>query len=104
MTWPVVAGAASPERAETLDFDFSPLPLNNSRHDRINRPVVSWEVTSDPAARCAALAPASQRRHYSNACATWDTAQQRCHIVTTARTTHVQLGRLLVACMRKAPA
>lgn len=101
LAWPMACAAASQDDAARLDFDFSPLPLNSSQHDRIPRPIVSWEVHPEPSQRCSELAPAPRRQHYSSACATWDIKQQRCHIVTTARTTHVQLGRLLVACMRK---
>lgn len=88
--------------AAQLDFDLTPLPLKSSEHDRIAQPWVTWEVASDPAQVCARR-QASGRRQYSSACATWDVQAQRCHIVTTARVSHSQLGHLLVACMRVTP-
>ncbi len=100
-----VAGAAGAAATETntraLDFDFSPLSLHQAEHDRIARPLVTWEVSNSPFMRCTQLSTHQHQRRYSTACVVWNEDQSTCHIVTTSRTTHVQLGQLLVSCMRK---
>ena len=87
-----------------LDFDFSPLALETPKHNRIERPTVTWEVHAKPLARCSELRrDGDEQRTYSSACVVWNASQNRCHLVTLPRATHVQLGHLIVACMRRAP-
>jgi hypothetical protein len=93
---------ASVAQAADNDFDFSPITLESGSHSRINRPMVTWQISSDPMQHCN-IEPTSQRgrSQYSTGCVTWDVSENTCHIFTTSKATHSQLGHLLVACMHK---
>ena len=91
-----------PALANDNDFDFRPITFKPGPHSRIDRPVVSWEVSNDPFSHCEiATTPTRGGTRYSTACMTWDLTENTCSIFTTSKTSHTQLGRLLITCMEK---
>jgi hypothetical protein len=89
-------------RSSDNDFDFNPITFKVGPHSRIDRPEVTWEVSADPQHHCQPPDTATRGRGtYSSGCMVWDQVKNTCAIFTTKKTTHAQLGHLLIACMEK---
>ena len=63
-------------------------------------PVVSWQVQANAEHFCAAVQPKDGFASRREGCVYWQRNPARCTIVTTASTTHSQLGHLFWHCLK----
>lgn len=81
-----------------LDFAlFSPPEVSQRK---LAEPVVSWLIRPSPEAFCAQASPKDGSARRPEGCAYWHLASARCTIVTTAQTSHSQLGHLFLHCLQ----
>ena len=63
-------------------------------------PVVSWLVRPDAERFCASAMPKDGHISRQEGCVYWQLAAGKCIVVTTASTTHSQLGHLFLHCLQ----
>lgn len=80
-----------------LDFGLFDVPPQAQRAQ--SAPLVTWLVRPDAAQYCATAQPQDGHAIRHGECAYWQLKQGRCTIVTTASTTHSQLGHLFLHCL-----
>lgn len=68
--------------------------------NKLPQPVVSWLVRPDAAQYCEHVKDQDGYGVWQEGCAYWSIAKPSCTIVTTDKTTHSQIGRLYLLCMR----
>jgi hypothetical protein len=91
----------SPLRAQTTDalLDFSPVMPPQGDKIKLVQPIVSWLVRPDAALYCEQVKDQDGFAVWQEGCVYWSKAKPSCTIVTTAKTTHSQMGRLFLYCM-----
>ena len=91
----------SPLRAQTTDalLDFSPVMPPQGDKIKLVQPIVSWLVRPDAALYCEQVKDQDGFAVWQEGCVYWSKAKPSCTIVTTAKTTHSQMGRLFLFCM-----
>lgn len=87
--------------AQTGDalLDFSPVMPPQGDKIKLPQPVVSWLVRPDAAQYCEQVKEQDGFAVWQEGCVYWTKAKPSCTIVTTAKTTHSQMGRLFLYCM-----
>lgn len=92
--------AALPARAADplLDFAFFDVPQQSQL--AMKSPVVRWQVRPDAETACTSASPKDGHAHRQEGCAYWHLASNTCTIVTTASTTHSQMGHLFLRCLQ----
>lgn len=87
--------------AQTPDalLDFSPVMPPQADKIKLVQPVVSWLVRPDAAQYCEHIKEQDGFAVWQEGCVYWSKAKPSCTIVTTAKTTHSQMGRLFLYCM-----
>ena len=90
---PLLAGADP-----LLDFGVFDVPPGTQRVQ--SAPVVSWLVQPDAEHVCATARPKDGFASRQEGCVYWQLNPARCTIVTTASTTHSQLGHLFLHCVK----
>ena len=89
-----VTAAADP----LLDFSlFSPPEVSQRR---VPEPEVSWLVRPNASNFCQQAQPKDGFVSRPEGCVYWQAQASRCTIVTTAHTTHSQLGHLFMHCLQ----
>jgi hypothetical protein len=88
--------------AQTRDalLDFSLVVPPPQEHHKIVQPVVNWLTRPDAPVHCEQVKVHDGFAVWQEGCVYWSRAQSSCTIVTTGRTTHSQLGRLFLLCLR----
>ena len=88
-------------RAQTGDalLDFSPVMPPQADKIKLVQPVVSWLVRPDAAQYCEQVKEQDGFAVWQEGCVYWSKVKPSCTIVTTAKTTHSQMGRLFLYCM-----
>lgn len=90
---PVLA-AADP----LLDFSLFEVPASAQRVQ--SAPVVSWLIQPDAERFCSTVVAKDGYAQRTEGCVYWQLHPARCTIVTTASTTHSQLGHLFLHCLK----
>lgn len=90
---PLLAGADP-----LLDFSLFDVPPSAQRV--LSAPVVSWLVQPDAERFCATVLAKDGYAQRPEGCVYWQLNPARCTIVTTASTTHSQLGHLFLHCLK----
>jgi hypothetical protein len=92
---------AVPASAQTPDalLDFSPVAPPQGDKIKLPQPWVSWLVRPDAAQYCEQVKEQDGFAVWQEGCVYWSKAKPSCTIVTTAKTTHSQMGRLFLYCM-----
>jgi hypothetical protein len=80
-------------------LDFSPVMPPQAEKIKLVQPVVSWLVRPDAAQYCEQIKEQDGFAVWQEGCVYWSKAKPSCTIVTTAKTTHSQMGRLFLYCM-----
>jgi hypothetical protein len=81
-----------------LDFSMFSPPEFSKR--RVAEPEVSWLVRPNASSFCQQAQPKDGFVSRPEGCVYWQLHASRCTIVTTAQTTHSQLGHLFVHCLQ----
>lgn len=81
-------------------LDFSMFSVPDPSQMAIKAPVTSWLVRPDAEDYCASAGPKDGHVSRPEGCVYWQLAAGKCTIVTTASTTHSQLGHLFLHCLR----
>jgi hypothetical protein len=80
-----------------LDFSrVMPPPVDKQK---IVQPVVQWLTRTDAPRYCEQIQDHEGFAVWKEGCVYWTSAPSRCTMVTTGRTTHSQVGRLLLLCL-----
>ncbi len=90
---PLLAGADP-----LLDFGLFDVPPPAQRV--LSAPVVSWLVRPDAEHFCVTAPAKDGYVQRAEGCVYWQLNPARCTIVTTASTTHSQLGHLFLRCLK----
>lgn len=87
--------------AQTTDalMDFSPVIPPQGDKIKLVQPTVSWLVKPDAAQYCEQVSDHDGFSVWQEGCVYWSKSKPSCTIVTTANTTHSQMGRLFMYCM-----
>jgi hypothetical protein len=93
-----VAVSASAQSNDAL-LDFSPVAPPQGDKIKLPQPWVSWLVRPDAAQYCEQVKEQDGFAVWQEGCVYWSKAKPSCTIVTTAKTTHSQMGRLFLYCM-----
>lgn len=96
--WVGVSGAVQAQGNDAL-LDFSPVMPPQADKLKLVQPVVSWLVRPDAAQYCEQVKDQDGYSVWQEGCVYWSRAKPSCTIVTTAKTTHSQMGRLFLFCM-----
>jgi hypothetical protein len=80
-------------------LDFSPVAPPQGDKIKLPQPWVSWLVRPDAAQYCEQVKEQDGFAVWQEGCVYWSKAKPSCTIVTTAKTTHSQMGRLFLYCM-----
>ena len=89
----------SPTMADGL-LDFSMFSPPDVSKRRVAEPEVSWLVRPNASSFCQQAQPKDGFVSRPEGCVYWQLHASRCTIVTTAQTTHSQLGHLFVHCLQ----
>ncbi len=89
--------ACAQGRDALLDFSFVVAPPIDSQ--KIVQPVVLWLTRPDAPMYCEQIKEHDGFAVWQEGCVYWSRAESSCTIVTTARTSHSQLGRLFLLCV-----
>ena len=81
-----------------LDFRLFNVPQPSQMAQK--SPVVSWLVRPDAEGFCAHATPKDGHISRQEGCVYWQLAAGKCTVVTTASTTHSQLGHLFLHCLQ----
>lgn len=81
-------------------LDFSLVLPPPPERQALTRPTVIWEVRSDAASHCASVPGHDGHAVWREGCVYWNRALPSCTIVTTGKTTHSLMGRLLLLCLQ----
>ena len=81
-----------------LDFRFFNVPQPSQLVQK--SPVVSWLVRPDAEQFCALVMPQDGHISRQEGCVYWQLGEEKCTVVTTASTTHSQLGHLFLNCLQ----
>ncbi len=90
---PLLAGADP-----LLDFGLFDVPPGAQRVQ--SAPVVTWQVQPEAEHFCATVQPKDGFASRREGCVYWQLNPAKCTIVTTASTTHSQLGHLFLHCLK----
>jgi hypothetical protein len=93
-----IAVSASAQSNDAL-LDFSPVAPPQGDKIKLPQPWVSWLVRPDAAQYCEQVKEQDGFAVWQEGCVYWSKAKPSCTIVTTAKTTHSQMGRLFLYCM-----
>jgi hypothetical protein len=87
--------------AQTTDslLDFSLVMPPQGEKIKLVQPVVSWLVRDDAPQYCEKVPDQDGFSVWREGCVYWSKSKPSCTIVTTAQTTHSQMGRLFLYCM-----
>lgn len=80
-------------------LDFSAVMPPQGDKIKLVQPVVTWLVRPDAAQYCEQVKDQDGFAVWQEGCVHWSRAKPSCTIVTTAKTTHSQMGRLFLYCM-----
>lgn len=80
------------------DFDLTQMRARSVAERQLRQPVVQWETLQDSFAVCEQANGAQDLNLPQQGCAVVDTAQNRCTIYTSSRTTHSIMGHLVRHC------
>ncbi len=92
-------GAVQAQVPDAL-LDFSPVMPPQGEAIKMAKPVVSWLVRPDAAQYCGQVKDQDGFAVWQEGCAYWSKTKSSCTIVTTNQTTHSQMGRLFLLCLR----
>lgn len=81
-----------------LDFGYFDVPTQSQLV--MKTPVVRWQVRADAQTVCADAQPKDGYASRQEGCAYWQLSANLCTIVTTASTTHSQMGHLFLRCLQ----
>lgn len=81
-------------------LDFALIDVSPSTQRVQSAPVVSWLIQSDAERFCATVPAKDGHAQRPEGCVYWQLNPARCTIVTTASTTHSQLGHLFLHCLK----
>lgn len=97
----LMACASGVVQAQLSDplLDFSPVMPPPPDKLKLVQPVVSWLVRPNAAQYCEEIKDQDGFSAWQEGCVYWSKARPSCTIVTTAKTTHSQMGRLFLYCM-----
>lgn len=95
----VWAAASTGVQAQDALLDFSPVMPPQADKIKLVQPVVSWLVRPDAAQYCEQVKEQDGFAVWQEGCVYWSKVKPSCTIVTTAKTTHSQMGRLFLYCM-----
>ena len=87
--------------AQTTDslLDFSLVKPPQGEKIKLVQPEVSWLVRADASQYCEKVPDQDGFSVWREGCVYWSKSKPSCTIVTTAQTTHSQMGRLFLYCM-----
>jgi hypothetical protein len=87
--------------AQTPDalMDFSPVIPPQGDKIKLVQPTLSWLVKPDAAQHCEQVSEHDGFSVWQEGCVYWSKSKLSCTIVTTAKTTHSQMGRLFMYCL-----
>jgi hypothetical protein len=87
--------------AQTTDslLDFSLVKPPQGEKIKLVQPAVSWLVRDDAPQYCEKVPDQDGFSVWREGCVYWSKSKPSCTIVTTAQTTHSQMGRLFLYCM-----
>ena len=98
--WLVAASLVGlPAQADPL-LDFGLFDVPSQSQLAMKAPVVRWQVRPDAETACAQASPKDGYASRREGCAYWHLASNVCTLVTTAPTTHSQLGHLFLHCLQ----
>ena len=90
--------AARAQADALLDFSTFQVPLPERR--AVQNPLrVRWLIRADAQTHCDQATPQDGHARRPEGCVYWHLAQGSCTVVTTASTTHSQLGHLYLHCL-----
>lgn len=87
--------------AQTTDalMDFSLVIPPQGDKVKLVQPTVNWLVKPNAAQYCEQVSEHDGFSVWEEGCVYWSKSKPSCTIVTTAKTTHSQMGRLFMYCM-----
>ena len=80
-------------------LDFSLVMPPQGDKIKLVKPSVNWLVKPDAAQYCEQVSEQDGFSVWQEGCVYWSRSKPSCTIVTTAKTTHSQMGRLFIYCM-----
>ena len=80
-------------------LDFSLVKPPQGEKIKLVQPEVSWLVRADASQYCEKVPDQDGFSVWREGCVYWSKSKPSCTIVTTAQTTHSQMGRLFLYCM-----
>jgi hypothetical protein len=80
-------------------LDFSLVMPPQGEKIKLVQPEVSWLVRADAPQYCEKVPDQDGFSVWREGCVYWSKSKPSCTIVTTAQTTHSQMGRLFLYCM-----
>jgi len=80
-------------------LDFSLVKPPQGEKIKLVQPEVSWLVRADASQYCEKVLGQDGFSVWREGCVYWSKSKPSCTIVTTAQTTHSQMGRLFLYCM-----
>lgn len=80
-------------------LDFSLVMPPQAEKIKLVQPAVSWLVRADAPQYCEKVPGQDGFYVWREGCVYWSKSKPSCTIVTTAQTTHSQMGRLFLYCM-----
>jgi hypothetical protein len=97
----LLLSSASCLMAQTTDslLDFSLVMPPQGEKIKLVQPEVSWLVRADAPQYCEKVPDQDGFSVWREGCVYWSKSKPSCTIVTTAHTTHSQMGRLFLYCM-----
>ena len=99
LVW-MLAGLGGGAQASDALLDFRLFNVPQPTQLVQKSPVVSWLVRPDAERFCADAAPRDGHISRQEGCVYWQLAAGKCTVVTTASTTHSQLGHLFLHCLQ----
>lgn len=81
-----------------LDFGYFDVPTQSQL--AMKAPLVRWQVRADAQTACADAQPKDGYASRQEGCVYWHLSANLCTIVTTASTTHSQMGHLFLRCLQ----
>jgi hypothetical protein len=98
LLWAALLPMSTAMADSLLDFSlFSPPEVSKRR---VAEPEVSWLVKPNASSFCQQAQPKDGFVSRPEGCVYWQIQASRCTIVTTAQSTHSQLGHLFVHCLQ----